>query len=236
MHSDFENLLKLQDVDIQVIELEKSKEEFPIQVDILEKEVSDAESLLENKEAELNECIEEKKKVEEQIVNAKASLERSQERLNSIKTNKEYDAVHTEIETQKQILATSEKRLNKYSSDMEFLQEEVNKVKGECEETFTNNKPRIDELKSRIAGIDSEIAKVKVQRDELASKANKNYLRVYNHIRSNRKSGKVISEVSNTSRNCTICYQMLGPQVIHDMRRETDIVYCQSCGSILVWE
>jgi predicted nucleic acid-binding Zn-ribbon protein len=235
MNSDFESLLELQDVDIQIIELEKSKEEFPVQVDMLGKEVSDAESSLTNKEEELNECLEEKKNIEEQIVNAKASLEKSQERLNLIKTNKEYDAVHTEIETQKHILASADKRIKKYTADIEYLQEVFEEAKGEYNEIITKNQPQIDELKSRIAGIDSEIAKVKKKRDKAVLKVNKNHLRIYDHIRLNRKNGRVISIVDDSRRNCTICYQMLGPQVIHDMRKGSDIVYCQSCGSILVW-
>ena len=235
MQSDFENLLELQEVDIQIIELEKSKEEFPVQVDMLGKEVSDAESSLKSKEEELNECVEEKKNVEEQIVNAKASLEKSQERLNSIKTNKEYDAVHTEIETQKHILASADKRINKHTTDIEYLQEVFKEAKVEYDEINTKNQPQIEELTSRIAGIDSEIAKVQKKRDKAALKVNKNHLRVYDHIRISRKNGKVISIVDDSQRNCTICYQIIGPQVIHDMRRGSDIVYCQNCGSILVW-
>ncbi len=236
MSNDFKNLVELQDVDLKIIDLEKSKEEFPIKVETLENEIKEAKGQLETREEELNQLLTEQKKIEEQIVTSKSSLDKSQERLNTIKTNKEYDAVHTEIETQKNLLNTGEKRLKKISQEIETLQSDIEEKRTTAEEVTTKNQPEIDELKTKIAGIDSVIAEVNKDREKIAAEANKFYLRSYNHIRSNRKSGSVISVVVSSSRNCDVCYQMIDPQAINEMRKGSNLVYCQNCGSILIWE
>ena len=129
MSNDFKKLIELEKIDLRIIELENSKEEYPKTVESLEKIISDAKATVENNESRLDEVRNEKKAVEEQKTNAKLSLEKSQERLNSVKTNKEYDAVHTEIETHKNILSSADKKIQRFSDEIEAIESELNEVK-----------------------------------------------------------------------------------------------------------
>ena len=234
MIENYVNLIELQKVDIRVIELEKSKEEYPKTVEELEKAISEAKAVLENTESKIDEIKNEKKSVEELKTKAKISLEKSQERLNTIKTNKEYDAVHSEIETHKNIITTADKKLQKFSDEKEALENELIESKSVYDKIVENSQPQIDELKAKIATIDSAIAEVVSERDTLVPKISKQLVRTYDHIRTGRKRGTVLSIVDQNNRTCTVCYQMLQPQVINKMRKENNIEYCQSCGSILI--
>lgn len=236
MSNDFKKLLELQKIDLRIIEQEKSKEEYPKTVESLEKLISDAKATIENSESRLDEVRIEKKAVEEQKTNAKLSLEKSQERLNSVKTNREYDAVHTEIETHKNISSSADKKIQRLSDDIETVEGELNEAKSEYDKIVEENQPQIDELKAKIATIDSAIAEVVSERDGLIPDINKRYVRTYDHIRIGRKRGMVIGIVEGTHGNCAICYQKLQPQVVNQVRKGNDLVFCQSCGSILIWK
>lgn len=236
MSNDFRKLLELEKIDLRIIELEQSKEEYPKTVEKLEKVISDAKAGLENIEARLEDARKEKKAVEEQKANAQLSLEKSQERLNSVKTNKEYDAVHTEIETHKNILSTADKKILRFSDEIYAIENELNEAKGEYDKTVEANQPQIDELKEKIATIDSAIAEVVTERESLVPDINKRYVRTYDHIRAGRKRGVVISLVEGTHGNCSVCYQKQQPQVVNEVRKGKDIIYCQNCGSILIWK
>jgi len=236
MSNDYKMLLALQDCDLRIVDLERSKEEFPIKVAELEKAIADAAGTVESTQTRIEELTQEKKNVEEQVVNAKLSLEKSQERLNTIKTNKEYDAVHSEIETHKNIVATADKRIHKFTSEIEILGETLTEEKEAFENLSAENQPQIDDLKQKIATIDSSVADVVAEKENLIPQIAKPYIRAYNHIRANRKKGKVISIISNADRNCTVCYQVVPPQLVNQIRKGNDIVYCQSCGSILILE
>lgn len=236
MNNDIKNLLALQDCDLRIVELENSKEEFPIRVTEFEKAITDAAGTIEDTRKRSEEITNERKAVEEQIVNGKISLEKSQERLNTIRTNKEYDAVHAEIETYKNMVASSDKRLLKFSSEIEILENALNEEKETFENISSENQPQIDDLNQQIATIDSSVAEVVEEKEKLIPQISKMYIRAYNHVRSNRKKGKVIGVVSNVERNCTICYQLVPPQLVNQIRKGIEIVYCQSCGSILILE
>jgi hypothetical protein len=236
MNKDLNNLLLLQEYDCAIIDLEISKEEFPIKVGDLEKAIRDAADAIEGAKAQKDKLLQEKKSVEDQIAQAAQALEKSQDRLNSIKTNKEYDAVHAEIETNKAIVAGADKRLKKFTGDIEALDTLINEKSDAFTKISSENQPQIDDLKAKIATIDSSVAEVVTKREAVAANVGKHIIRAYDHIRSNRKKGKVISLVSGRERNCTVCYQAVPPQLINLVRKETELVYCQGCGSILIWE
>ena len=236
MSNDFKKLIELEKIDLRIIELENSKEEYPKTVESLEKIISDAKATVENNESRLDEVRNEKKAVEEQKTNAKLSLEKSQERLNSVKTNKEYDAVHTEIETHKNILSSADKKIQRFSDEIEAIESELNEVKSEYDKAVEENQPQIDELKGKIATIDSAIAEVVTEREALVPDIDKRYVRTYDHIRIGRKRGVVISLVEGTHGNCSVCYQKQQPQVVNEVRKGLDLIFCQNCGSILIWK
>jgi predicted nucleic acid-binding Zn-ribbon protein len=125
----------------------------------------------------------------------------------------------------------------KNTDDIKNLENSLNETLNSFEKKSSENEPQIRELKEKIESIDSVISEVAAKKDGINSKIkNKQFLRAYNYIRSSRKKGKVIGFVTNEERNCTICYQVLQPQVINSIRKAREIIYCRNCGSILIWK
>jgi hypothetical protein len=236
MNDDLKNLLALQDLDIRIIDLENSKELFPKAVQELEQTIEKARKKIKETEEKLAAAKMEKNKIAEQIVISKHGLERSQERLNLIKTNKEYDAVHAEIESQRHLSEQGERKLLKFSTEIETLEKELNEELNAVDKIVAENQPQIDDLKTKIASINGNITEVVTEREKIVPLIPKNHLRIYEHIRKSRKTGKALSIVSHTQKNCSICYQVLLPQAMNQMRKGKDLVYCQNCGSVLIWE
>lgn len=236
MNKDLSNLVKLHAVDLQIIELELSKEEFPATVVRLESEIAKAKELVEIVEKKLADLANEKKDIKEQVGTANLSLEKSQDRLNCISTNKEFDAVHSEIESQKHIVETADKRIERFSTDISEQEALLNDTQNAFDKISADNQPQIDELKEKIAHIDSNVAKVQKEREALASNIHKPFIRTYNNIRSGRKKGDIIGLVSNANRTCQVCYQELQPHVVGQIRKGQSLYQCQSCGAILIWQ
>ena len=237
MNDDLKYLIKLQDIDIEIIELENSKKEFPKIVNKLESDIAGDDELIKKLEKEISEKKKEQKEINEKILNYRLSMENSQVKLNTIKTNKEYDAIHSELESMKQLIAVSEKQMQRNTDDIKNLENLLNETLNSFEKKSSENGPQIKDLKERIESIDSIISEVSAKKDNINIKIkNKQFLRAYNYIRSSRKKGKVIGFVTNEERNCTICYQVLQPQVVNNIRKAREIIYCENCGSILMWK
>lgn len=235
MLEDLKYLVELQEIDLRIKEQELAQEHFPAEVVKLNSQIEDVAATLSTIKDKLTQAQTDKSTWEEQVQKAQIGLEKSQERLNSIRTNREYDAVHAEIETQKGIINSAEQRRNALTSEIEKLQNDVAAQQAELDRITSENRPKIDELQSKIDAIDSNIAKIVVEREKLTPKIGKHILRQYDLIHSKRKNGRVLSIITST-RTCSVCYKMLEPQLFNEIRRSNKLILCQSCGSIMIWQ
>ncbi len=234
MANDLQLLIELQSIDNRIHELEKSKEEYPRQVEELEARISEPKEEIDSVEKKLAENEEERKKIQSKVADSKAALVKSEERLNAITTNREYDAVHSEIAAQKTVLSQGETKLKALLSEDEQLTEALESARKTYEEAKTENQPQIDDLKQKIASIDSDIAKIQKERDKITPKLIPANLRAYEHIHSRRKNGVAVSIVTEAG-NCSVCYKMLEAQRVNEVRKGIRLQICESCGSILIW-
>jgi predicted nucleic acid-binding Zn-ribbon protein len=234
MLRDFEYLLQLQEIDLKIHEQELAKKELPEMVKTLERAVEAALKALDAATKTAEDAEKEIHSLDDQVAGAHTGLERSQGRLNSIKTNREYDAVHAEIETQKNIIQTSEVRKKKLADEAAQKKALAEAAAADFEKTKSENEPKIAELTTNIASIDSVIAGIAREREEIVPLVNKSIMRTYDLIRKRRKTARVISAI-NESRICSVCHKVLEPQIMSEIKRSSKLIMCQSCGSIFIW-
>ena len=235
MIKDLELLVQLQTIDLRIHELIQSQSDLPKSLSELERSIAAAGRAVDNVNNQMDSNAAEKKSFEERVVDAKAALDKSQERLNSIKTNREYDAVHAEIENFKNTIAGADAKMrnllaesDKVTQSLEAKKEELEKIKADCE-------PKISDLKAKIASIDSSVAALRKEREGITVGIPKSLLRTYDHILSRRKNAKVLSFVSHDNSTCSSCFKVLETQLVNEIRRGTKLLTCQNCGAIFVW-
>jgi predicted nucleic acid-binding Zn-ribbon protein len=235
MIKDLEYLIKLQEIDQRIHTLELSKQEFPREVADLEKTVENSRNDVTSFDKRNTDTLALQTTIEQQIVDAKAALKKSEERLNSITTNREYDAVHAEIETHKHTIAGGGNKLKSVADEIERIKSGKEESQTALEKLAAESQPRIDELKARIASIDSDIAHVRKERDAAVKEISPPVYRMYANIFRRRKNAKIIGFVNETNRVCKICYKVLEPQLINEIRKGTRTHLCEACGSLLIW-
>jgi predicted nucleic acid-binding Zn-ribbon protein len=235
MIAELESLIKLQHIDARISELVRAKEGFPATIAALEGSVKKSQDGLDALKKKQNEALDRKKEVEGKIADAKAHLDKSQDLLNSIKTNREYDAVHTQIENFKHLVSGGDAQLKSFDQEIERLQQSVDKAKEELDVVTTEKGPQIAELKSKIDTISASISLVTSERDAVIALVPKALLRTYDHILKRRKNGQVLSFVNGDSRTCSICHKILEMQLVNEIRKANQVMICQNCGSLFVW-
>jgi hypothetical protein len=236
MIKDLELLVQLQSIDLQIHEQIQSQSELPKALSGLEKAIAGGVKAVENVQKQLGANAAEKKSFEEKVLDAKNALDKSQERLNSIKTNREYDAVHAEIENFKGIIAGADSKSKNLLAEADKLAQTLEGKKEDLDKIKSENEPKITELKAKIASIDSTVAALKLERNGITASIPKSILRTYDHILSRRKNGKVLSFVGVNSKTCASCFKVLETQLINEIHRGTKMLTCQNCGAIFVWE
>jgi len=236
MIADLESLIKLQQIDLRISEQVRAKAEFPASIAGLETTVQKARNALDGLLKKQKAILDDKKSIEEKISAAKASLDKSQDLLNSIKTNREYDAVHTQIENFKQVVSGGDARLKNFDQEAQQLQESIDAANASLEKIKSENDPKIAEIKSKVDTISAIIEQAVSERSAIVAKIPKPLLRTYEYILKGRKNGRVLSFITEEARTCSVCYKILEPQLVNEIRKANKVIICQNCGSMYVWK
>jgi uncharacterized protein len=234
MIPDLESLIKLQEIDLKISELTRAQEEFPSTISSYSGTIKKASDAVDGINKRLADVVAERKSMEEKIADAKTQLDKSQERLNTIKTNREYDAVHTQIENFKNTLTSGDAKLKTFDQEAELLRQSLEKETAELEKIKDENEPHIAEIKGKIDTLGASIDELTAQRSVIMATVPKAMLRTYDYILKRRKTGQVLSFVKGDARTCSVCYKILEPQLLNEIRKGVKMITCQNCGSIFI--
>ena len=225
-------LLKLQEVDKKLFELEVAKEKYPAEIDLRRSRIEKARSVLADLETQSAEFAKQQRHREREIESGKATLREREERFAVVTTNKEYDSLQLEIEICKQTIAEHETQLLKAIEGLERIQEQIDEEQGAFEEVREAEQERIDELEGQLGTMQEQIDEVTASRQVVAKGIDAQLLRTYE-----RKKGRRGIRVAAVRKEaCGACYHQMPAQVRNEVRIGGRVIYCESCGTIMVWD
>ena len=224
-------LIKLQDIDNQLMEIEAEKGDLPEQIRNLQTEINQYKSQIAETE-ENREKIKTLKMEETRIVEAaREQLKKSQSVIFSVKTTREYDAISTEIDKFKQKIAEGEQVQLEFMESEEDIQKSLVEMKQKLAIVEKDCDEREVEMKDRMNSTQEEELELNHEREKIVVRLKKPVYAHYDRIRPIR-DGVGISHMANGA--CGYCFSRIPPQRQAEVRRADDIILCEVCGVILV--
>ncbi len=227
-----ELLLELQSIDYQLGELERSKEYLPDMIENLRKEIAAAEEEHENAKKRLEEDQLEKKRLEIELAETNDLLTKLKSQMTSIKTNREYDALSREIDHKKEQASVLEDQLLTVMTEIEELEEKIHATEESKEDVAKANTEQLDTIQGEIDSVGTKIKIKEDERNNILVRLSPSVVATYERI----KRGKGSAVVPIRKRACSGCFKALPPQVVQEIRKGDQIICCDSCGRILIWE
>jgi len=233
MQNDLELLLKLQMIDYDLGELERSKEYLPDMMENLHREMRDVADRL----GQVNELLatsrSKQRTLELDIKTKEASLTRYQQQMMSIKTNKEYDALVAEIDAIKGAISARETELLETMNSLTNLEKEIVVVQERESQVRENNSRQLQILQEKIDSIGSKVSGKISNRQEIVSGISRPVLSTYERVKKG-KGGRVV--VTVRKRACSSCFKALTPKKVQEIKRDDQIIACDNCGCLLYWD
>ena len=229
---DMEMILKLQGIDYELGELERSKDYLPDMINNLERELEETSSALRNFEKELTEQTLLHKKLDIELATLNQELAKFQKQMRDIKTNKEYDALTNEIVNRKLKISSNEEETLKVLTNIDDLKEKIKQYKQKLEEVEKNNTTQLTYLKKELSSIEDKIKIKKGERKNVTVRIDKKLLSTYEIVKKGRGNHVV---VTIKKRACGGCFKAIPPQKIQEIRKGDRIFTCENCGRILIW-
>ncbi len=228
-----EVLLKIQYIDSKLAELEVSKVFYPKLLEDLRNEIRDLENEVDDmkeKTLELRKNIELKNL---ELSQTKEKLAQGQQRLLTVKSNKEYDAVQRELQSCEERIAQLEVELLRLMEDLELSESGEKTLSEELKTKETGNLVQIEEIEKKFAAIEEKSAEILAERKTFTQLIDQKILDRYERIAEGTNGFAVVKVIH---RACGGCFQSLPPKLCQAIRRRDTINGCEACGRILVWD
>ncbi len=233
MQNQLELLLKLQVIDYDLGELERSKEYLPDMMDNLNRELEESRTKYETTVTDLETANVKQKSLELEIKTKEANLQKFQQQMMSIKTNKEYDALVAEIDTVKESISNMETELLETIDQVGALEKNIVEFKEKFEQVSENNSRQLEILQQKIDSIGDKTSGKRDERSQITITIPRTVISVYERVRKGRGGSAVVAV---KKRACGACYKALTPKKIQDIRRAEQILTCDNCGRLLFWD
>jgi len=233
MNHDLELLLKLQVIDYDIGELERSKEYLPDMMENLTREINETKTKLETTKEELSKAQVKQKSLELELKTKEADLQKYQQKMMSIKTNKEYDALVAEIDAIKEAISSGETELLETIERVSELEKDVATLEEKTVSVEDSNTKQLSILQEKIDSIGDKMTDIQDSRGEIMGQIPKRTMSVYERVRRG-KGGQAVVPVKK--RACGACFKALTPKKVQEVKRADRIYTCENCGAIIYWD
>jgi len=224
------NLVILQELDEEIYRLKRDLTEKPAGIAALSEQFEQKKGHLKELEAKMQGVLLARKTHELDLKTKEESIAKANGQLSLMKTNKEYTAKLTEIESLKADKSVSEEKILLSFDEGDALKALIDKEKASVadeEKKFSAQKKVVEE---EIHAMEAKITELDGRRKENIGAVDPKNLRRYERILESRDGIAIVPMKGIT---CGGCYMSLGFQMINDIKKYDVLVECTMCSRIL---
>ncbi len=230
MNADLEQVIALQRLDSAAHDAERRLAEEPERRLALDARLEHAREAVASAKNRLAENQDARRAVEKEVAVHQGRLSKFRDQAMEVKTNQEYHAVQKEIAyAQNEVKALEEKVLERM-----LEADELNAELKRAEAALAAEQKSVDADRRAMA---AEHADLNALRDRISSERaaivaamDRDVLATFELV-ARRRHGVAVAEARDGI--CTICHVRLRPQVFNNVRRNSEIIQCETCQRIL---
>jgi predicted nucleic acid-binding Zn-ribbon protein len=232
MKKTFEKLRNLQDILLKEFEAESELDEIPRELNELKRQFVKIERSIKEMEIAGENNQKKIKEVQKQKGELQLNKEKYDGQIPLIKTQKEYEALASEIaQIDEKLQLIEEEELNA-EQEIESLNKSIEEMKSLYDNLKKEINERQKEVTQALAKKQKELDKYLKEKEKISSGLDEEVIYKFEKI-VKKKDGIGIVSIRNSV--CMGCNMNLPPQFVNDVRREEEIIFCPNCSRILYY-
>lgn len=226
-------LIELQQIDSEMKKIENKKTELPRELETLKKELYDYEESFNEEKRKLDELLTKHADGERELDRGNETLKKTKSRLLEVKTNKEYQALLTEIDIIKGKNDDIENDIIHTLDLLDAAREEV-EAKGKKLSTFRSaHEMKIRNIEKEIESIGSILLEIETKQNEAKDKIEAELIKRYDIIKQKRNGRAVVPVWKEI---CGGCHMNIPPQMYNELQKYENVMLCPNCNRIMYWD
>lgn len=226
------HILKIQELDMQLIQLMRLKMGRLHELDNLKGIKDNLSKQIAIKQAELADLKVSQKLSEAEVSDVQARIKKLEAQQNAVKKLEEFNALTHEMSHSEKDRTAKEQRLSDIIDHLHSEEEALKSLNETLDATCESGRALESEIIESILRINAEGKGLKTERDSLVENADQDVFQVYERLLRNKKD-RVVVPIEN--RCCSGCHIMLTPQNENLVRKGERLVFCEHCSRIHYW-
>jgi predicted nucleic acid-binding Zn-ribbon protein len=233
LRDQLELLWELQKIDLLLKTLKEERDRYPKETKKLdENQVIEKERI--QKEREKIESLEKERRRKEGNLNLEQEkIKRAEGRMFEVKTNKEYQALLSEIEAIKEANSREEEEILQVMDEIDELKKDLSRREKEMAITMEKIEAEKRKIQEGMAQGDAVWKKQLERREVLSKQIESKLFKLYNTLKEKRQGIGVVSAKQET---CQGCFVNVPPQMFIEVQKNNSLIRCPNCNRILYWE
>jgi len=230
MNADLERLVALQRLDSASDAARRRLAEEPEREKALDTRLDTARQRVAHAKEQLTANQTARREIDKEVAVHQGRLSKYREQAMAVKTNVEYHAVQKEIGHAQGEIKTHEDKMLEHMLEGDDLTAAVKKADVDLAAEQKAVDADRKAMSAEHAALQASLEKVSAERAALVGAMNPQTLAIFELV-SSRRNGIALAEARDGI--CTICHVRLRPQVFNNVRRNEEIIQCDSCNRIL---
>jgi uncharacterized protein len=230
MLPDLQHLIHLQAIDSAIDRTKRRIVEIPTAQQALELRAAAHAAAVQAVKDRITTTSSSRREIEKDVASVQTRLSKYKDQLMAVKTNKEYQAMQTEIATAEGQIRSYEDRLLDL---MEVSERETADLRS-AEAAMRSEQSAIaaeqKALEAEKSTQQSELERLTAERATVLTQISPQALATFERVAHSRKGVAVAAARDGL---CSECHVRLRPQVYNDVRHNSAIIQCESCSRIL---
>jgi predicted nucleic acid-binding Zn-ribbon protein len=230
MQDVFDKLRMLQDVLLREFDIEAELEEIPRERDEMKRKFQRVERIIKENEKNLESHTAKIAALQKEKEELQRNHQKYESQISLIKTQREYEAITSEIAQIKEKLETVESEETGSMTEMEEMKKAIEEQSELHEQLKAAIHDKDKEVNKLLSEKQKELDKCLKEKNKISSGLDEEVIYKFEKIVKNKDG---IGIVSIRRGVCMGCNMILPPQFINDVRREEAIIFCPNCSRIL---
>jgi uncharacterized protein len=229
-----DTLVKIQKIDIETDKLKTIVEDLPLRVRSLEQQLETYSHQIENDQTSITELNKQYRSYESELQSNQGKIKKSEDKLRSVKTNKEYQSSLKEIDDLKAIRSKIEDEMLEFLEKIELADKSLQDRRQQYQEFVEETNQKKTSLQRDAERNKNRLAELQSERDAVAARVDADLIELFNRVKAKQPNGVAIAEVTNAV--CLGCNMNIPPQIYNELQRRDSLKYCPSCERIIYWK
>jgi len=229
-----DTLVKVQQIEIEAGKLADYLKKIPARISSIEQELEAFISSVETDEAAIEEFNKQYRALEADVQLNLSKIQKSQEKLRSVKTNKEYQSSLKEIDDIKAVDSKLEDEMLELLEKIEAAEEAIKDRRQHYKEIVDESNLEKEAIERDAEQRQRNLAELDSKRAAIAAELDGGLLEIFSQVKA--KQADLVAIVAVQDAVCQGCHMNIPPQVYNELQRCDSLRYCPSCFRIIYWQ